>query len=97
MVRIAFDVNDVGAGVLGAVAERVNQDAASDGTVSAGVPRLLGVGELEGANVFRDRLTATTKPERSHTRSRKRRACELYEASTSEIHAGRSIFHACNF
>ncbi len=48
MVGIAFDVHDLRDRILGLVADRVDDDAATDGTIRTGAARFAGSGDLEG-------------------------------------------------
>jgi len=86
MIRIALDMNDVGPGVLGAVAEAVDDDAASDRSVSAGVTRLGRGRELERSDGSRQRFTGQTKSKRAKRRPRQAGAGELDKAATLQFH-----------
>ena len=87
MVRIALDMDDVGRGVLGAVAKAVDQDAAGDGAIGAGVARLGRGGQLERPDGSGQRRAGVAEAKRSETRRRQARARELDELSPTEVHA----------
>ena len=61
MIRIALDVDDVGRGVLGAIAKAVDQNPASDRAIGAGVAGLGGGRQLERAGP-RLRVLRPAKP-----------------------------------
>jgi len=77
MIRIALDVNDVGPGVLGAVAEAVDDDAAGDRAVGAGITRLGRGRELERSDGSRQRFAGQTKSKGAKRRPRQAGAGEL--------------------
>jgi hypothetical protein len=51
VIRITFDVNDAGLGILGAIAEAVHQDSATDGAVGAGVAGFDGARQFIAADL----------------------------------------------
>ena len=86
MVRIAFDMDDVGAGVLGTVAHAVNENAAGDGAIGAGVAGLGRRRQLEWPNRGCECFTGITKSQSAQAGRGQSRPREFYETSTSQVH-----------
>jgi hypothetical protein len=86
MIRIALDMDDIGTRILGAVAHAVDENAAGDGTIGAGVAGLGGRRQLERPNRSRKRLTGITKSQSTKAGSSQSRPREFYETSASQVH-----------
>lgn len=85
MVGVTFDVNDVLLDVLARIALAVQDQAAADRAVGAGVTGFLGMRQLEVAHLLGERRR------RGHAQRRKARASkadggDLEELPTVEIH-----------
>ena len=98
MVRVALDMDDVRDRVLGPVAEPVDQDAAGDRAIGAGVARLGGGGELERPHRRGERLACAAEAQSSQARGGKAGPGDLDEASTAKLHGSSSpIFWRAGF
>src|SRR3984885_15580658 len=86
MVRIALDVNDVGHRVLGAIAERVDQDAAGDGAIGARVSRLGRRRQLERPHRCGQTLPLSAEAESAEARCGQSDSGDLDETATTEPH-----------
>ena len=90
MVGIALDVDDVGHRILGSVAKAVDQDAAGDGAIGAGVAGLARGRELERPHRSCERLAGEAEAQCAKTGSCESGAGDLDEAATTELH-GRAL------
>src|SRR5260370_23794656 len=86
MIGIAFDMDDVGPRILCSITHAVDEDAASDGAVGAGVASLGRCRQLERPDGSGKSLATERKPESTHARTRQTGASELDEASTIQTH-----------
>src|ERR1700704_1477571 len=86
MVRIALDVDDARLGVLRPVTRTVDQDAARNCTIGAGVSRLRGACQLERPHRCGQRLARRAEAQRTDARCRQADAAEPDEAATAEFH-----------
>ena len=86
MVRIALDVNDVGYRILGAIAERIDQDAAGDGAIGARVARLGRRRQLERPHRCGQSLTHPAEAKSAQARCGQSRGSDLDETATTELH-----------
>src|SRR4029077_2228985 len=83
MIGIAFDVDNLRGDVLGAVADGVDDDAATHGAVRTGGASLAGASDLELAQFSVGRLHIEAKNGRGGTPN----SCEFQEITTSSLHA----------
>src|ERR1700722_13195777 len=86
MVRIALDVNDVGHRVLRAIAQRIDQDAAGDGAVSARVARLGRRRQLERPHRCGQSLPVPAEAKSAKARCGQSGGGDLDETATTELH-----------
>src|SRR5580692_10866908 len=86
MIDVAFDVDDVGLLTLRKVALGIHDDAAGDGTISAGVAGFGGADELEGPYRRGVRGFDASKSERPDGGTGKTRAGARQEAAPRELH-----------
>src|ERR1700733_15371659 len=90
MVRIAFDMDNVGQGVLRAVAQTVDENPAGDGAIGAGVTGLARGAQLERPHRGREGLAGEAEPERTGGRSHQAGAGEFHESAATQFHVRRS-------
>src|SRR6202022_1304705 len=86
VVDVAFDVDDVGLLTLRKVALGIHDDAASDGTIGAGVAGFGGADELEGPYRRGIRGFDASKSERSDGGTGKTRAGACHKLAPRELH-----------
>src|SRR4026208_2494031 len=85
MVRVTLDMNDAGLRVLRAVAKAVDQDAARDGAIGAGVTGLACGCQLERANGSRQGFASGAKSNGAQRRRRQTGTGELDQATTPQF------------
>src|ERR1700754_330045 len=86
MIRIAFDVDDVGLLTLRKVALGIHDDAAGNRAVCAGVASFRETGQLVGAYRCRVSLFNVPETERTDCGGRKTRAGAFHKSTPRELH-----------
>src|SRR5260370_36845395 len=87
VIRIPLDMDDVGLRVLRAVAKAIDEDAASDGAIGAGVAGLRRRRQLEGPNGRRQSLAGSAETKSAKTRGRQTSGRAVGKYPAAETHA----------